>query len=162
MLEDWRWCNRRIPTVEARLHEALEAHGSTLTAIFGIGDVGAATILAIVGDVGRFRSAGHVAAYNGTAPIEASSGDLKRHRLNQGGNRRLNAAIHVAAVTQIRHDTDGRVFFRRKLAERKSEAEAMRALKRQLSNVVYRRLVADQRRREAARGGQTGTRLASA
>lgn len=115
-----------------------------------------------MGDVGRFRSAGHVAAYNGTAPIEASSGDLKRHRLNQGGNRRLNAAIHVAAVTQIRHDTDGRVFFRRKLAERKSEAEAMRALKRQLSNVVYRRLVADQRRREAARGGQTGTRLASA
>jgi transposase len=74
LLEDWRWCNRRIPTVEARLHEALEAHGSTLTGIFGVGDVGAETILAIVGDVGRFRSAGHFTAYNGTAPIEASSG----------------------------------------------------------------------------------------
>jgi transposase len=162
LLEDWRWCNRRIPGVEARLHEALQAHGSTLTGIFGVGDVGAATILSIVGDVGRFRSAGHFAAYNGTAPIEASSGDVKRHRLNQGGNRQLNAAIHIAAVTQIRHATDGQVFFRRKLAEHKTEGEAMRALKRQLSNVIYRRLVADQRRREAARGGQTGTRLASA
>jgi transposase len=95
-------------------------------------------------------------------PIEASSGDVKRHRLNQGGNRQLNAAIHIAAVTQIRHDTDGRVFFRRKLAEHKTEGEAMRALKRQLSNVIHRRLLVDQRRREAARGGQAGTRLASA
>jgi transposase len=163
LLEDWRWCNRRIPTVEARLHEALQAHGSTLTEIFGIGDVGAATILAIVGDVGRFRSAGHFAAYNGTAPIDASSGDLKRHRLNQGGNRQLNAAIHIAAVTQVRHAGPGRAYFHRKLPERKTNTEAMRALKRQLSDVIYRRLVADQRRREvAARGGQAGTRLASA
>jgi transposase len=161
LLEDWRWCNRRIPGVEARLHEALQAHGSTLTGIFGVGDVGAATILSIVGDLGRFRSAGHFAAYNGTAPIEASSGDIKRHRLNQGGNRQLNAAIHISAVTQIRHDTDGQVFFRRKLAEPKTEGEAIRALKRQLSNVIYRRLLADQRRRET-RAGQAGTRLASA
>ena len=162
LLEDWRWCNRRIPTVEARLHEALEAHGSTLTEIFGIGDVGAATILAIVGDVGRFQSAGHFAAYNGTAPIEASSGDVKRHRLNQGGNRQLNSVIHIAAVTQVRHHGPGRTYWQRKLTERKTNVEAMRALKRQLSDVIYRRLLTDQRRREAARGGQTGTRLASA
>jgi transposase len=83
LLDDWRWCDRRIPAVEARLHEALQAHGSTLTAIFGIGDIGAATILAVVGDLRRFPTAGHFAAYNGTAPIEASSGDIKRLRLNQ-------------------------------------------------------------------------------
>jgi transposase len=162
LLEDWRWCDRRIPTVEVRLHEALQAHGSNLTGIFGIGDIGAATILAIVGDVGRFRTAGHFAAYNGTAPIEASSGDIKRHRLNQGGNRQLNRVIHVAAVTQVRHDGPGRAYWQRKLTERKTNSEAMRALKRQLSDVVYRRLLADARRREAARGRQTGTRLASA
>jgi len=162
LLDDWRWCNRRIPAVESRLHEALQAHGSTLTGIFGIGDLGAATILSIVGDLGRFRTAGHFAAYNGTAPIEASSGDVKRHRLNQGGNRQLNSVIHIAAVTQVRHHGPGRAYLQRKLAERKTNAEAMRALKRQLSDVIYRRLLADQHRREAARGRQAGTRLASA
>ncbi|MGI8794373.1 MAG: IS110 family transposase [Acidimicrobiales bacterium] len=162
LLDDWRWCDRRIPATEARLHEALQAHGTTLTGIFGIGDIGAATILTIVGDVGRFRSAGNFAAYNGTAPIEASSGDRKRHRLNRGGNRQLNAAIHIAAVTQVRHNGPGKRYLERKLAEHKTNGEAMRALKRQLSDVIYRRLLADQRRREVARGRQTGTRLASA
>jgi transposase len=130
--------------------------------IFGIGDIGAATILTIVGDVNRFRSAGHFAAYNGTAPIEASSGDVKRHRLNQGGNRQLNSVIHIAAVTQVRHGGPGKAYLERKLTEHKTNGEAMRALKRQLSDVIYRRLLADQRRREAARGRQAGTRLASA
>jgi transposase len=162
LLEDWRWCDRRIPATETRLHDALQAHGTTLTGIFGIGDIGAATILAIVGDVDRFRSAGHLAAYNGTAPIEASSGDRKRHRLNRGGNRQLNSAIHIAAVIQVRDGGPGKRYLERKLAEHKTSGEAMRALKRQLSDVIYRRLLADQRRREAARGRQTGTRLASA
>jgi transposase len=112
--------------------------------------------------VDRFRSAGHLAAYNGTAPIEASSGDRKRHRLNRGGNRQLNSAIHIAAVTQVRYDGPGKDYLQRKLTERKTNGEAMRALKHQLSDVIYRRLLADQRRREAARGRQTGTRLASA
>jgi transposase len=162
LLDDWRWCDRRIPAVESRLHEALQAHGSTLTGIFGIGDIGTATILSVVGDLGRFPTAGHFAAYNGNAPIEASSGDIKRHRLNQGGNRRLNSVIHIAAVTQVRHHGPGRAYLQRKLAERKTDGEAMRTLKRQLSDVIYRRLLANQRRREAARGGQRGTRLASA
>lgn len=162
LLEDWRWCDRRIPATETRLHEALQAHGTSLTGIFGIGDIGAATILTIVDDLRRFRSAGHFAAYNGTAPIEASSGDVKRHRLNQGGNRHLNSVIHIAAVTQVRHSGPGKLYLERKLTERKTNGEAMRALKRQLSDVIYRRLLADQRRREAARGRQTGTRLASA
>lgn len=162
LLEDWRWCDRRVPATEARLHGALRAHGTSLTDIFGIGDLGAATILTIVGDVGRYTSAGQFAAYNGTAPIEASSGDVKRHWLNQGGNRQLHSVIHIATVTQIRYDGPGKLYLERKLTERKTNGEAMRALKRQLSDVIYRRLVADARRREAARGRQAGTRLASA
>lgn len=162
LLEDWRWCDRRIPATETRLHEALQVQATTLTGIFGIGDIGAATILTIIGDINRFASAGHFAAYNGTAPIEASSGDRKRHRLNRRGNRQLNAVIHVAAVAQVRHGGPGKAYLQRKLAEHKTNGEAMRALKRQLSDVIYRRLAADQRAREAARGRQTGTRLASA
>jgi transposase len=82
---------------------------------------------------------------NGTAPIEVSSGDLKRHRLSRLGDRQLNRALYVAALCQIRHDTAGRAYYRRKLGEHKTPAEALRSLKRQLSNVVYRHLVADQR-----------------
>ena len=86
---------------------------------------------------------------------------MKRHRLNQGGNRQLNSVLHITAVTQVRHNGPGRAYLQRKLAERKSDAEAMRALKRQLSDVIYRRLLADQRLLEAV-CEQTGTRLASA
>jgi hypothetical protein len=66
-----------------------------------------------------------------------SSGDLKRHRLSRLGDRQLNRALYVAALCQIRHDTAGRAYYRRKLGEHKTPAEALRSLKRQLSNVVY-------------------------
>lgn len=162
LVEEWRWIDRRIPNVEDRLRDTLRVHGTTLTDIFGIGEIGAATIIAAVGDVHRFPSRGHFAAFNGTAPLDASSGDIHRHRLSRKGNRQLNAVLHIAAVSQIRWDTPGRAYYRRKLAEHKTTGEARRALKRQLSNVVYRHLLADDRAREAVRGGQTGTELASA
>ncbi len=162
LLNDWRELNRKIPGVEQRIRQALAAHGSTLTELYGMGDIGAATILAIVGDVTRFPSQGHFAAFNGTAPLEASSGDVKRHRLNQRGSRQLNKVIHLAAMTQIRHDGVGRAHYLRKLDEGKSRREAIRSLKRQLSNVIYRRLVADARKRGATQEGQAGTTLASA
>jgi transposase len=162
LLEEWRWIDRHLPDIETRIHDTLSVHGTTLTSIYGIGEIGAATMIAAVGDIGRFPSAGHFAAFNGTAPLEASSGDIHRHRLSRQGNRQLNAVLHIAAVTQIRHDTPGRTYYRRKLAEHKTPGEARRALKRQLSNVVYRHLLTDARAREAVRGGQTGTRLASA
>jgi transposase len=103
----------------------------------------AAIIVGRVGDVRRFPTAGHVARHNGTAPIEASSGPTKRHRLNPRGDRPLNHAIHMAAVTQVRHDTPGRTYYLRKQAEGKSRKEALRALKRRISDAVYRRLLAD-------------------
>jgi transposase len=88
----------------------------------------------------------HYVAYNGTAPIEVSSGGKTRHRLSLRGNRTLNHAIHMAAVTQIRFDTPGRAYYDRKTAEGKTKKEALRALKRRISDAVYRRLVADQQR----------------
>jgi hypothetical protein len=97
------------------------------------------------GSGARFPTRHHYATYNGTAPIDASSGSRKRHRLNPRGNRMLNHATHLIAIAQLRYtDTAGRVFYQRKLAEGKTRKEAIRALKRRLSDVVYRHLVADQ------------------
>lgn len=96
------------------------------------------------------------------APFDASSGDVHRHRLSRKGHRQLNAVLPIAAVSEIRWDAPGRAYYGRKLAEHKTTGEARRALKRPLSNVVYRHLLADAHAREAVRGGQTGTELASA
>jgi transposase len=111
-----------------------------------VGPVLAAVIVGHTGDVRRFATRHHYASYNGTAPIEASSGPRKRHRLNPRGNRQLNHAIHVGAITQIRNDTPGRAYFERKVAEGKTKKEALRALKRRISDAVYRQLVLDAER----------------
>jgi len=116
-----------------------------VTDVYGIGPIGAAIIIGHTADVTRFPSAGHYARYNATAPLEASSGPRVRHRLNPRGNRQLNHALHVAAITQVSHDTPGRVYFDRKIAEGKTRKEALRALKRRISDAVYRQLVADTR-----------------
>jgi len=129
-----------------RLRTAVAASGTSLVEIRGIGVVVAAMIIGQAGDVCRIASAAHFASYNGTAPIEASSGEKKRHRLNQRGNRQLNWAIHTVAVTQLRYPCEGREYYDRKRAEGKNTKEAIRALKRQLSNVIYRSLVADAQR----------------
>ena len=89
---------------------------------------------------------GHFASYNATAPIEASPGDKRRHRLNPRGNRKLNHALHIGAVSQLRYPGEGRDYYQKKIAEGKASKEAIRALKRRISNVVYRRLLADARR----------------
>jgi len=132
--------------VRRRHVAALEASKTTVTEVFGIGPLTAAIIVGRVGDVRRFQTAGHFARHNGTAPIEASSGPKTRHRLNPRGDRQLNHAIHMAAVTQVRNDTPGRGYYLRKQAEGKSRKEAMRALKRRISDAVYQRLIADARR----------------
>ena len=136
-------CEAQMKTSKARLRRAVAATATSLTEIRGIGVVTSAMIIGHVGDVSRFKSAAHFASYNGTAPIEASSGDNKRHRLNPRGNRQLNYAIHVAAITQLRNPCQGRQYYDRKRAEGKNAKEAIRALKRQISNVVYRALIAD-------------------
>jgi transposase len=135
----------RIAT-RTRARHIIAATATTLTEIHGIGPVTAAIILGRVPDISRFPTSGHFARHNGTAPIEASSGPRKRHRLNPRGDRQLNHAIHMAAVTQVGHDTPGRVYYLRKQAEGKTRKEAMRALKRHISDAVYHHLVADTRR----------------
>ena len=129
-----------------RLDASVATSGTTLCEIVGIGPICAATIIGYTGDISRFPTKAHFATYNATAPLEASSGGKVRHRLNLRGNRHLNFAIHIAAVTQIRSGGEGRVFYDRKIAEGKTNKEATRALKRRISDRVYRHLIADNRR----------------
>jgi transposase len=130
-----------------RVAAAVAVSGTTVTDIMGVGPICAAIIVGHVANIDRFPSKGHFAAYNATAPIEASSGDNARHRLNPRGNRQLNYAMHTAAVNQIRRQTQGRVYYDRKRAEGKNPKEALRCLKRRISDAVYKRLVADAQQR---------------
>jgi transposase len=135
--------DHKLKELTRRLRQEVLASGSHLMDIFGVGPAGAARILADVGDVARFPDRAHFASWTGTAPIDASSGEQCRHRLSRAGNRRLNHVLYMAGIVQMRHDTDGRAYYRRKLTEGKTPMEAMRCLRRRLSDVVYRQLVAD-------------------
>ncbi len=146
LIDDIARLDTALKASTKRVAAAVSASGTSLCDITGIGPICAAIIIGYTGDVTRFPTKGHFATYNATAPIEASSGGRKRHRLNPRGNRKLNHAIHIAAVTQLRYDTTGRVFYDRKIAEGKSSKDAIRALKRRISDVVYRHLIADVRR----------------
>jgi transposase len=150
LLGDLRRVDARLADNKAQLQDALAATGSTLTQVHGLGVVVAAKILGHVGDIGRFPSQDHFASYTATAPLDASSGNQQRHRLNTGGNRQLNAALHTIAVCQARDPGPGRRYYLRKLSEGKTPAEARRALKRRLANVIYRRILADQHRSQPA------------
>jgi transposase len=114
------------------------------------------------GDIHRFTNRDRFASWNGTAPLDASSGEQQRHRLSRAGNRRINRTLHIMGVVQLRNPTAGRTYFDSKKAAGKTSMEAMRALKRRLSNVVYTRMLADQKRHETAGpGGHSGTTLQS-
>jgi transposase len=147
LLADLRRLDKALATNRRRCAEAVAASGTTLTEILGISDVLAAKIIGHTGDVRRFPSVDHYGSYTGTAPVEASSGDVRRHRLNRGGNRALNNALHLAARTQLNHHEPARAHYQRKLAEAKTTDEAFRSVKRQLAKVVYRHLRDDLHRR---------------
>ena len=162
LLADIVVLDRKLKDSERRLTEAVAVTGSGLPDLYGIGPVGAARILGDVGDIARFRTKAHFASWTGTAPIDASSGQQVRHRLSRAGNRRLNRVLHIMAIVQIRHDTDGRAYYRRKLAAGKTPMEALRCLKRRLSDVVFQQLLADaNNHQEAGPGGHSGTTLKS-
>jgi transposase len=135
-----------LASSKKRITAAVAASGTSLCDIYGVGPIGAAQIIGYVGDVDRFETKAQFASYNGTAPIEVSSGGRTRHRLNLRGNRKLNHAIHIAAVTQFRNQSEGRVFYDRKIAEGRTHKEAIRALKRRISDRVYNHLVTDAQR----------------
>ena len=133
----------KMKKATAELKGIVLARGSHLTDIHGVGPVVAARVLADVGDVARFADRNRFASWTGTAPLDASSGEQNRHRLSRAGNRRVNHVIHIAAITQLRIDTDGRTYYRRKRAEGKKPLEALRCLKRRISDTIYRQLVTD-------------------
>ena len=145
----------------------MKASGTTVTKVFGVGPVIAGTIIGDVRHVSRFPGRDHFAAYDGTAPAGVSSGDRKVHRLSLRGNRRLNHAIHMAAITQIRHKhSDGRAYYEKKIAEGKTHKEALRSLKRRISDAIYAALLADARQAATAAGpkgpgGQPGNHSVS-
>ncbi|MFI7671977.1 IS110 family transposase [Nocardia sp. NPDC049526] len=157
LIDELERIDRKIKAANKELRELVIERGSTVMELNGIGPSGAARLLADVGDIHRFRDRGRFASWNGTAPLDASSGEQKRHRLSRAGNRRINRVLHTMATVQLRNPSAGRTYYDRRRAEGKTSMEAMRALKRRLSNVVYTRMLADQRRRETASpGGQSG------
>ncbi len=137
-----RQLDEQIAACLTQLTKLVAATRTQLVDIVGIGPLLAARILGEVGDVQRFPTRDHFASANGTAPIPVSSGRTDRYRLNQGGNRRLNRALYFAALTQASHDPRARAYLARKQAEGKTRREALRCLKRRLSDVVYRALLA--------------------
>jgi transposase len=151
----------KLKKIKAELRAAVLARGSSLMEITGVGPAGAARILADVGDIARFANRNRFASWTGTAPLDASSGEQIRHRLSRAGNRRMNHVLHIAAIVQLRHDTPGRAYFLKKLAAGKTRMEALRCLKRRLSDVVYRRLVADAGAADTGPGGHCGATLTS-
>ncbi|WP_420626138.1 IS110 family transposase [Candidatus Poriferisodalis sp.] len=136
-----RSLQRTIDGLAAETRGAVDTTGTTLRQIDGIGHLTAADILTEVGDPARFPNKAAFAMANGTAPIEASSGRVQRHRLNRGGNRQLNKAIHTAALTQIAHrHTEGRRYYQRCRDRGKTKREAIRALKRRISDRIWTHL----------------------
>jgi transposase len=161
-LEDLHRLDAKLKAMKAELKAAVLATGSHLMDIHGIGPAGAARILADAGDVARFPDRHHFASWTGTAPIGASSGQHLRHRLSRAGNRRLNHVLYMTGIIQLRHDTAGRACYRRKLAAGKTPMEALRCLRRRLSDVVYRQLAADAASQQGASpGGHPGASLTS-
>ncbi|MGO4664540.1 IS110 family transposase [Terrabacter sp. 2TAF16] len=147
----------RKKAANKELSQLLSATGTTLTGLHGIGPSGAARLLVEVGDITRFPDNNHFASWTGTAPIDASSGDHVRHRLSRGGNRQINRVLHIMATVQLRNPTEGRAFFDRTKARGKTSNEAMRLLKRRLSDIVFRTMLADAARQMATGpGGHRG------
>jgi transposase len=154
VLQEVRTVERAISQLDTQLEAAILGSGSSVLKLHGAGIVVAAILLGHIGDIRRFPTAGHFATYCGVAPLEASSGDVIRHRLSRLGDRQLNSALYIMALTQARSHPLGRAYYHRKQTEGHSKAEALRCLKRRLADVVYRclRRDADAQDADAAEG----------
>lgn len=146
----------RKKAANKELTELLRTTHTGLLDLHGIGPTGAARLLVEVGDITRFPTKAHFASWNGTAPIDASSGDQVRHRLSRAGNRQINRVLHTMARVQIRNPSEGRDYYERKRADGKAPMEAMRCVKRRLSDIVYQRMLRDALDPVTSPGGQQG------
>jgi transposase len=153
----------RLKKLTALIGEKVAEHGSRLPQVDGIGPVIAARLIGRTGRASRFVSSSAFASYAGVAPVEVASGERARHRLPRGGDRQLNYALHIVALTQVRmRASTGRGYYDRKISEGKTHNEAMRCLKRRLADHVWRVMTADERDpRAAGPGGQSGATLTS-
>lgn len=133
-----RELTKQANSLERELATLVRRQAAPLLALPGCGTLTAARIVAEVDDIARFNNQARLASYAGISPLEASSGRNTRHRLNRSGNRRLNRALHIIAVTQARIHPPARAYLARRVAEGKTSREALRALKRHLIRVIYR------------------------
>lgn len=146
----------RLAEINKAIKATVKAAPTTLPTLRGVGPVITAIVLGEVRDVARFADADHFASYNGSAPTTWGSAGDARPCVNRGGNRRLNHALHMAAVTQLRHAGPGRDYYQRKLAAGKKPKDALRCLKRRISDAIYRQLLADSRSEKRDPGGHLG------
>lgn len=150
LVRDLRAVDVLLSDIEVRMSAALDDHGSQLRRVDGVGAITAVRLIGRSGPPSRFPTADAFATYAGVAPIEVASGERTRHRLSRAGDRQLNSAIHLVAVTQVRmRNSIGRRYYDTKIAEGKTRNEAMRALKRRLANHLWRLMIADERRSHA-------------
>jgi transposase len=162
LISDLERIYQRKKAADKELRALLKETSTTLTSLNGIGPSGASRLLVETVDITRFPSKAHFASWNGTAPIDASSGDQVRHRLSRAGNRQINRTLHIMAVVQLRHrDSQGRAYYDRKVAAGKTPMEAMRSLKRRLSDIVYHQMILDARTQAAGPGGHLGAATGS-
>ena len=146
LLADVRRLDRQSKTASQAIRTAVRDHGTTLTEVFGVGPVLAAKLVATPATSPASQTATTSPAPP-APPHRGSSGDVRRYRLNRGGNRQLTTALHLIAVCRIRDPSPGQAFYQPKLAEAKTPEEAPRSLKRHLANIVYHHLVSDHRHR---------------
>jgi transposase len=148
LVGDIRRLDAQLKANKAQMVEILAETDTSLAAIDGVGPVVAARLLGRTGRASRFPTSAAFASYCGTAPIEISSGEKVRHRLSRQGDRKLNNALHTIALTQVRMPgSQGRIYYDRKIAQGKTHAEAMRCLRRRLTDHVWRAMIADERRK---------------
>lgn len=137
----------RIKDLDAQIPALLKTLGCTLTAVHGVGVVTAMTLLTEIGDPHRFSTEARFARWCGVAPVAMSSGEgdgpPRNHRLDLGGNRRVNSVLHIVHVTQARCHPEARAYLTRRAAKNKTKRAARRSHKRQLANVIIRRMWSD-------------------
>ncbi len=162
LIAEIRAADQRLKQLTTQIEWTVAATGTRLREVDGIGPVIAAQLLGRTRRASRFPTAAAFASYAGVAPVEVASADHARHRLPRGGDRQLNHAFHMVALTQIRRpDSAGRVYYDTKIAAGKTHNEAMRCLKRRLADHVWRLMIRDERAREADPGGHAGATLQS-
>jgi transposase len=162
LVTEIRAADQRLKTLTAEIAATVAASGSRLTEVNGIGPVVAGRLLGRTRRASRFPTPSAFASYAGVAPVEVASADRARHRLPRGGDRQLNLALHIIALTQVRmRGSAGRAYYDTKITAGKTHNEAMRCLKRRLADHVWRQMIRDECTSATDPGGQSGAALTS-